>query len=188
MSRRHDERTDAYPPGEASRRRPMTRGKYGAKAAKRQETQVLEAEVAKLQHALRRTEKERDERAEKLRRLEVSTAAELRALRADVANGSSTRVRELETLLATEAARRATEAEDYARQVVAVFIAHNGGLPMAGFEELLGIFGQSHNLGKFVDPDGPRNARRGTVRKIRQVVDMDMAPEWAQAAAKAAGK
>lgn len=93
----------------------MTRGKYGAKAVKRQETQALESEIARLQHALVRTEKDRDDLTETLRRKESAYAIERRSLLADVEGGTSPRTRQLEDRVADLAARlKESEAEHLA--------------------------------------------------------------------------
>lgn len=77
----------------------MTRGKYGAKAAKRQETQALEAEISKLRHALARTEKERDEALDEVARKVDAHSSERAALMADRDNATSPRVLALEAWL-----------------------------------------------------------------------------------------
>lgn len=74
----------------------MTRGKHGTSAEARHRIEELEAEVAKLRHALGRSETQREEATASLRRREQAHAIERRALLADVEAGASARTREME--------------------------------------------------------------------------------------------
>lgn len=165
------------------------KGKHGASAEARHKIEALEAETARLRHTLGRVEAERDQAAESLRQREVGYAAERRQLVGQVEAGTSAEVEKLRSELMVERDKQETQAAEYARQVFDVFITFDGRFPdMAGFEALATIFGQAANVGQLIRSDGPRRARRGTVRKMKTVHDMKSAPEWAQAPAKAAGK
>lgn len=167
----------------------MTRGKYGAKAAKRQETQALEAEVAKLSHALARAEKERDEARESLQRLERSAAAERRTLLADAEAGASPKLHRAEAELRAEREGRAQDSAHYAWEVFALLDKYAARFAdKRGLEEMAALFGQAHRLGELIEQGngGPRRSRRATARTSRIIRDMNSAPEWAQAPAKAA--
>lgn len=168
----------------------MSRGKYGAKAVKRQETQALEAEVANLRHALGRITKERDEASETLGKLRIAAAAERRALIADAEAGASPRLRRLQDELQAERQARADEHWRFACEAFDVLGEYAARIPNGGLEAMAAVFGQSHRLGELVDSEGvgPRRARRATARTSRLIRDMKGAPEWAQAPAKAAGK
>lgn len=168
----------------------MTRGKYGARAVKRQETQALEAEVANLRHALGRVTKERDEASEALGKLRIAAAAERRALIADAEAGASPRLRRLADELQAERQARADEHWKFACEAFDVLGEYAAQISHVGLEAMASVFGQSHRLGELVDPEGkgPRRARRATGRTARLIGDMKKAPEWAQAPAKAAAE